>query len=142
VLASCVMRAFNDLMLECSCRPLHQTNCMKAMQAVTPQMRLILTLESVPASETVAAQTQPSQRLVHYLRFLQAIHAATAHVSYVLEHRAQRLATNATAEPAAAGRGKARRASKRGAPGSVDLAAIDAAKSTTKKTCKSANTTD
>ncbi|MFN9905784.1 MAG: hypothetical protein ACK56F_06595 [bacterium] len=44
MLASCVMRAFNDLMLECSCRPLHQTNCMKAMQAVTPQMRLILSL--------------------------------------------------------------------------------------------------
>jgi hypothetical protein len=56
-------------------------------------------LESVPASETVAAQTQPSQRSVHYLRFLQAIHAATAHVSYALEHRAQpqRLATTATA---------------------------------------------
>ena len=98
--------------------------------------------ESVPASETVAAQAQPSQRLVHYLRYLQAIHAATAHLSYVLEHRAQRLETNATARPAAAGRGKARPTSKRDTPGSVDPAAPDAAKPPAKRTRKSANTTD
>ncbi len=102
--------------------------------------------ESVPASETVAAQAQPSQRLVHYLRYLQAIHAATAHLSYVLEHRAQHLATtqavSATARLAAAGRGKARPTSKRDTPGSADPAAPDAAKPPAKRTRKSANTTD
>ena len=101
--------------------------------------------ESVPASETVAAQTQRSQRLVHYLRYLQAIHAATAHLSYVLEHRAQRLATTGTgsaaAELAAAGRGKGRNQSKRGTSGSVDPPVPDAAKPSAKKARKSANTT-
>ena len=86
--------------------------------------------DPVSASETVAAQTQPSQRLVRYSRYLQAIHAATAHLSYVLEHRAQRLATtggSATARPAAAGRGKAHVTSKRSNPGGIDPAETDAA---------------
>ena len=85
--------------------------------------------DPVPASETVAAQKQPLQRLVHYLRYLQAIHAATAYLSSVLEHRAQRLATtgSATARPAAAGRGKAHVTSKRSNPGGIDPAETDAA---------------